>query len=542
MGIKQKRTKGITLIALVITIVILIILSVISLQIAIHSDSSLFSVSMQSGKEYTKKSLLETVELAKADLAVENYKEDIDISKLIDKIEEMLSSEEKDYIITKDEDEQTATIIDPSTNVVIDIWVDENGNIHTEGSIVDDIADVIKPTIIYEINPPIGTYGEEVEITIIAKETNKGIAKIEFQGNAETCNNEKEITKKYTVTEAGTYKVTVEGANGRKATTNIEVNNIISAGSIILEAQNTNPTAENVSVKIVYDENIELGGQVLTNENRFQYSIGENNWKVATDAETTVEVGTSGVVYARYFDGEQGFKTTSLMIQNIDREKPVISSAVASTSWGTTNSVTITAIDIGTLGCAENCTGIVSYGINQSNTTEPTYTTVEATTNLSTTISNITENGTYYVWVKDQAGNTANAEVIINRIDKINPTTATIVSSSVTKTTFTLTATGADGESGIAKYEFYINNSLEHTENTTAGTATYNVTGKASGTTYTCKVIVYDNAGNHIESNTITVTTTSSSSSSGGGSSSDDDDDGFFIPSEIAPGADEGGC
>ena len=93
--------------------------------------------------------------------------------------------------------------------------------------------------------------------------------------------------------------------------------------------------------------------------------------------------------------------------------------------------------------------------------------------------------------------------------DTTPPSTATISSSNVEAETFTLTATGADGESGIAKYEFYINNTLEKTVTTTAGTATYDVTGKTGGQDYTCKVKVYDKAGNHKESNIITVTTQS---------------------------------
>ena len=119
--------------------------------------------------------------------------------------------------------------------------------------------------------------------------------------------------------------------------------------------------------------------------------------------------------------------------------------------------LTITATDSGSTGCATGNIGIVGYGVNQSDTTEPTYTTCTATTSLSTTINNITANGTYYVWVKDKAGNTANKEVTVNRVDTTPPTTATLVSSNVEITTFTLTATGADGQSGIQKYEFYIN-------------------------------------------------------------------------------------
>src|SRR5574344_529843 len=94
----------------------------------------------------------------------------------------------------------------------------------------------------------------------------------------------------------------------------------------------------------------------------------------------------------------------------------------------------------------------------------------------------------------------------ITPVDTTNPTVAIVASSNVEGTTFTLTATGQD-ETSIQKYEFYINGTLEKTETTTEGTATYNVTGKAGSTNYTCKVIVYDAAGNYKESEEIIVTT-----------------------------------
>ncbi len=505
----KSQNKGITLVTLVITVVVMLILAGVAIS-AIINGEGLFNRVTQAEREHVKSSILEVVDMAELDLKIENAEtgKKIDIDSLIEKIKEISSINEEDYIISVDEEEQSATIIDKKTNVVIDIWIDEDGNINKEGSIVDDIANVVKPTITYTLDPPAGTYGEAVKIIITAKEENKGIAKIEFQGNVETCNGEKEIAKEYTVTENGTYKVTVEGTNGRKASINIEINNIMSAGNIVLEAQNTAPTKEDVSVKIVYDENIKVGGQALTNADRFQYSIGENNWQTATNAETTISVGVNGTVYARYYDGNQGYKTASITIQNIDKVLPVISSATASTSWGKTNSVTITATDTGTSGCATENIGIVGYGINQSSTTEPSYTEVRAITSLNTTINNITSNGTYYVWVKDQAGNTNNTAVTVNRIDTTAPTTATITSSNEEETTFTLTATGADGQSGIAKYEFYINNTLENTVTTTSGSAIYNVTGKTGGESYTCKVIVYDKVGLSKESSEITVTTT----------------------------------
>ena len=695
----KRQNKGITLVTLVITVVVMLILAGVAIAQFTGGDG-IFSRVTDATREYKKQSMLEAVDLAKAYLEMEKtYKnEPITITDVIDKVKEISSINDEDYIITIDDEEQSATIIDKETGVVIDIWIDENGEIQVEGSIVDDIENVVKPTITYTLDPPAGTYGEAVKITITATEEKNGIVRMVLPDNSEiTYNNEKTVTREYTVTENGTYKFTVEGANGRETTKYVKVDNIMSASEIVMEVQNTNPTNQNVSIKITYDENVKSGGQVLINADRFQYSIGENNWQIATEAETTISVGVNGIVYARYYDGTTGFKTKSITvqnidkvapnafnlsttkttnsitisgstidtategcatanygiagyqfqlknsegtvirswttlqagtsytfnnltqgttykvsmravdkagnpteatnkdesvtlntvidsstaitsdynpktpttenvqvtftnnsgdssltlkyqkgstsgswteytepitmetngyvyaslfdendqhtntavasIQNIDRVAPVISSATASTSWGATNSVTIVATDTGTAGCAIENIGIVGYGINQSSTTEPSYTTVAATTSLNTTINNITSNGTYYVWIKDKAGNTGNKQVIVNRIDTTAPTTATITSSNIEETTFTLTATGADGQSGIAKYEFYINNTLEKTVTTTEGTATYNVTGKTGGQNYKYKVRVYDKVGLYKDSSEITVTT-----------------------------------
>ena len=507
----KARNRGITLITLIITVVVMLILAGVAIAQFTGGDG-IFSRVTDATREYKKQSMLEAVDLAKAYLEMEKtYKnEPITITDVIDKVKEISSINDEDYIITIDDEEQSATIIDKQTGVVIDIWIDENGEIQVEGSIVDDIENVVKPTITYTLDPPAGTYGEAVKITITATEEKNGIVRMVLPDNSEIIyNNEKTVTREYTVTENGTYKFTVEGANGRETTKYVKVDNIMSASEIVMEVQNTNPTNQNVSIKITYDENVKSGGQVLINADRFQYSIGENNWQIATEAETTISVGVNGIVYARYYDGTTGFKTKSIEIENIDKEKPVISSATASTSWGETNSVTITATDTGTSGCATENTGIVCYGINQSSTTEPSYTTVTVTTSLNTTINNITSNGTYYVWVKDQAGNRNNTAVTVNRIDTIPPTVATIESSNVEETTFKLIVRGEDGESGVAKYEFYINGDLSNTVETSQTEATYDMSGKTPGTTYRCKVIVYDAVGLSKESEEIEVTTKS---------------------------------
>ena len=126
-------------------------------------------------------------------------------------------------------------------------------------------------------------------------------------------------------------------------------------------------------------------GNYILNEDK---TICENNGKVLNYDSTTGKVSFSFVGSDRcslYFD------------KIIDTEKPVISNL-------SVNDTTVTA----TLTDNMELSG---YGISTSNSTEPTsWTTISGTTyNLSTTI---TTEGTYYLWVKDSAGNKAVSTVI----------------------------------------------------------------------------------------------------------------------------------
>ena len=91
--------------------------------------------------------------------------------------------------------------------------------------------------------------------------------------------------------------------------------------------------------------------------------------------------------------------------------------------------------------------------------------------------------------------------------------TASLASSDVASDSFTLNATGSDSDSGVAKYEFYINDVKKHEVETSDGSVNWVVNADSYGseitaeTTYTCKVRVYDAAGNWKDSDEIEVTT-----------------------------------
>ena len=138
------------------------------------------------------------------------------------------------------------------------------------------------------------------------------------------------------------------------------------------------------SGEYVSSNEIPKGNYVLNEEKTFC----ENGGKVVSYNNSTGQIGFSFLGSDRcslYFD------------KIIDTQKPVISNLKI-------NGKTITA----TLTDDQS---LLAYGFSTSNTLEPTsWTTISGTSyNLSTTI---TTEGTYYLWVKDSAGNKAVSNVI----------------------------------------------------------------------------------------------------------------------------------
>ena len=138
------------------------------------------------------------------------------------------------------------------------------------------------------------------------------------------------------------------------------------------------------SGEYVSSNEIPKGNYVLNEEK----TVCENGGKVVSYNNSTGQIGFSFLGSDRcslYFD------------KIIDTQKPVIKNLNVS---GTTVTATLT-----------DDQGLSGYGFSTSNTLEPTsWTSISGTSyNLSTSI---TTEGTYYLWVKDSAGNKAVSNVI----------------------------------------------------------------------------------------------------------------------------------
>ena len=204
-----------------------------------------------------------------------------------------------------------------------------------------------------------------------------------------------------------------------------------------------------------------------------QYKIGTSgSWINVTGTTASFTVTENVAIFARYFDGTNGFQTQAYNIQNVDNVAPTISSYNATVSKNVITA-TCTATDTASTGASSTTAGILRYEYSNGGTTYQTSNTFT-----------VSKAGTYTIYMKaiDKAGN------------------QTIVNKQVTVSSYTVTynANGGSGAPASQTAISGINLTLSSTVPTrngytflgwstssTATTATY-----AKGATYTANKTV----------------------------------------------------
>ncbi len=200
---KSKKQKGITLIALIITIIILLILVGVTINVFV-GDNGLFNTTKQAGEEYTKSQLKEELEIEIANIQSKKIASGEEISREdlweLEKIGATMISvgtpaegEYKDYNFTVDEN-YIVTIGEKSNIIKPEIQLTKN----TE-EIVEEVTIKVKVTTeigtIISITKPDGTITTETEF-------------------------------EYKVRENKTYRFLAIGSNGAKSVASIEIANV----------------------------------------------------------------------------------------------------------------------------------------------------------------------------------------------------------------------------------------------------------------------------------------------------------------------------
>ena len=239
-------------------------------------------------------------------------------------------------------------------------------------------------------------------------------------------------------------------------------------------------------------------------------SGGWTNLTTATKTQIT-QTGTANANGTWYFYVKDvaGNVNKSSVVVYIDKTVPVMNSLTATTTSWTNGNVILTG------KATDTQSGIVAYQFSKAdNITAGSGGWVTLTTPSTSQITQTgtaTANGTWYFYVKDQAGN-VNKNSIAVKIDKLAPTINTVTAGEITTSSIKITvaatdpvATTANGSSGIKSY--YYSKDGGNTWTSAQTSASYTYSGLSSGTNYTFAVKVVDNAGNMSEKKTTTATT-----------------------------------
>lgn len=293
--------KGITLVALVVTIIVLLILAGVAITLTV-GNNGIFNRASSATKEYTKASIKEELELAVADARMDNLYI-INNEKIAEKLENIGA-----IIIDVDDMHITGEYKDYTFEV------DKDGNI----SIGDTKISGVKPDIKVEIltNAEDAEKNELVEIKVTVSTSEGEISGVESLNGAvlDESKQNTDTEKYYKVTENGIYKFKVTGTNSRINIGKVQVNiltQLIQADSIFDGIEKVNKSGryyikingkeEKYSVNIinqvgdmVLNGTNEYDGSKILNSNTYEFGTDTDVATASTNAKNTVVLKVDG--------------------------------------------------------------------------------------------------------------------------------------------------------------------------------------------------------------------------------------------------------
>ena len=286
--------------------------------------------------------------------------------------------------------------------------IDKAGNKNAEAEL--EVPITVANDVISDDAPSLAL--DENEITITNKQTTS-ITQIE------------KITYQYRISGDTEFETIPNGESGDKTPTNIlkgaladtyyEIRTIVedSAGNVKESQIATIKTdkMDNNLITITATPTTLTNGDVkvtITYNSKFikEYSLDGTTWtRVTSGDEKVLTIRENTTIYARYTDGVKATESKTYEVNNIDKQKPTIEKAYV-TPEGKSNSKQIKVEGIVDLGVA----GIKGYYINkESNLENATWQSFTG----SEFSHKVTENGVYYVWVSDNAGNISEAKLVV---------------------------------------------------------------------------------------------------------------------------------
>ena len=483
-----RKNKGITLIALVLTIIVLLILAGISIRI-LGGENGLITKTKIAKEENKKSEYKEKLSIAKSETIVEKDGQDINLDEYIeqikaDKIDGIKSIEkitnDKAKIITEE-----GFIFIITVNTIEDYENEDN---------TPDIS-IKDANIEFSFDPNTWT-NSSVKVTVTQKENKYVIQLSKDAINWKT-------TNKIEFTENGVVYARVKDSVGRVSDyASRKISIIDKEKPVVTEAiSNTN----NVKLKATDDAAGIVGYAVTTIDVEPTEFKKCNSMK---SLDVTIDGLTQGTTYYAWVKDAAGNVSASRSTSTGNVTELEIK--VNTTNWSTSKTITIKATNSNYSNIRYTTDGTI-----------PTSTTGTA----YTAAFKVTKNCTVTAVAFDNAGQAGTAATNkVTTIDKTVPTVSTaLTSTSQTTNSISLSIGVTDTNSGLGKIDWYYgttNNpttkagttsitamNTNETGPTTAQTKTYTVTGLATGTTYYFKAVVYDVAGNQVSSTVISAKT-----------------------------------
>jgi len=385
----RKTARGITIVSLVVTIILLLILSTVSIQGI--TQTGLFEKANMAKLENKRGQITEWLNLKLYETQSENYNKTAreiieltrqNVEKDKSQLEKMGKNVNIDSEISTEEDGEQ---VGPYFYVIVDkdiykVSMEEQKFIGEDGKLLPVIKLISISNTSNSITVKVRTSrneGGKLKYYIKEYDASDYTLVKELEDETYTYEGLKQGVK---------YSVKIVAENTNKLTS--EVVGEQTTGTVIdlkegdLEFTSEPSTWTNTNVKVTVKANIDTKGYKL------QTSKDGKKW----DNTTTQICSTNGYVYARLWDGTNYGGTATGNVENIDKTKPQVGSATA-----TTNSITINATD--------EASGIIGYALTTTNTEPTQFTVVSNKESLEVTVEKQKQETTYYVWVKDQAGN-----------------------------------------------------------------------------------------------------------------------------------------
>ena len=308
---KSRENRGITLIALTITIILLLILG--GVVVSTFNNGNIVENSLSATEKAKVESMKENIQLAITGRIV---KEDgnVTIGQIIDELEK------KGWVESGNSNSENGQVKTKQDEYVYEIKQDSYGNWAVSYVGKGEIEEV-KITL----SANLSTTGTTNQVTItVTTKTRSGIKSIEFpDGTSKTYDSGTiTVTEKYTVTKNGTYKFIATNNNGDSLTKQVVVDNILE-GTIQISANPRTPTMGDVVITVKWPTGkYSTIQEISTNEG--------SSWSNYTGSQSQVTVSSNCTIKARVRNGSTEMKTVTLEVTNIDKNAPIVTAKQSS--------------------------------------------------------------------------------------------------------------------------------------------------------------------------------------------------------------------